>query len=126
MGKCSSKGRGSCIKISGDNNSVRFTDGIEISVASFLQKLVNDINTENRTWMLVVTFSSVFVIILLLYIIVCILIPAKHHLQQSYIMLNNIEDSFEHLNRRTKTSTTQTDCLSIPLFDEESNGRLNE
>lgn len=126
MGICLSRRKDASIKISGNNNSVRLTNDMEVSVASIVQKLVNDINTENRTWMLVVTFSCVLMIILLLYIIFCVLIPAKHHLQQSYIMLNNIEDSFEHMNRRMKTTATQTDYLSISLFGEESDGRLDE
>ena len=87
---------------------------------------MKDVNAENRAWMLIVIFSCVLMIMLLLSIIYCILIPAKHHLQQSYMMLNNIEDSFDYLNRRMTTIATQTDYLSMPLFEEESNERLNK
>lgn len=126
MRKSLAKGLGPSIDVTGDNNHVLMINGIQVNSTSILQEITNYLDRENRSIMLVVGSSCVFMITLLVFVLIYLLIREKHRHEESYMMLENIEGSLEHLNQQIQTIAFQIRHSSILLEDKEINGRSDK
>ncbi len=121
MGTCSSKKLRLSIDVTGNNNYALLINGVQVNLASVLHDIINQINSENRTMMIVFCLSCIFLMLFLGIIVMSVLLPMKHRSRQSYVIMKDTEDAISYLNRKIEKLASQTEHLSLLLLQKKTN-----
>lgn len=105
----------------GNNNYALLINGVQVNLTSTFHDIINRINNENRTMMIVFCLSYMFLMLLLGIIVMFVLLPMEHRIRQSYIIMKDTEDAISYLNRKIEKLASQTKHLSLFLLQKKTN-----
>lgn len=109
MGTCSSKNIRLSIDVKGNNNYALLINDEETNLASVLQNIINQNNSENRTMTIILCLSCMFFILFFGVIVISV---------QSYVIKEDIKHSIRCLNRKIEH-------LSSLLLQQKTNSQID-